>query len=118
MAFPSSPSGTRMRQRCTVTPRENVLRTCGQRLGAVGELRLHLERGGLVDRRDLPEDVVGLAVQLRELQVARLELVRASWNHRGEQQRHGHEQERALSHGRSVGSFASMLTSYSPRILA
>ena len=27
MAFPSSPSGTRMRQRCTVTPREKVLRT-------------------------------------------------------------------------------------------
>ena len=27
MAFPSSPCGTRMRQRCTVTPREKVLRT-------------------------------------------------------------------------------------------
>ena len=81
MAFPSSPSGTRMRQRCTVMPRENVLRTSRQRLGSVGELRLHLQRGGFVDRGDLPEDVVGLLVQLRELQVGRLELVRASWNH-------------------------------------
>ena len=90
----------------------------GQRLGAVGELRLHLERRGLVDRRDLPEDVVRLPVQLRELQVARLEFVRASRHHRGEQQRDSHEQERALSHGRSVGGFASMLTSYPPRILA
>ena len=73
-----------MRQRCTVTPRENVLRTSvAPRF--LRELRLHLERGGLVDRGDLPEDVVRLAVQLRELQVARLELVGASWNHRGEQ---------------------------------
>ena len=110
MAFPSSPSGTRMRQRCTVMPREKVLRTSRQRLGSVGELRLHLERGGLVDRGDLPEDVVRLLVQLRELQVARLELVRASWNHRGEQQCHDDERERDCSHRRSVASFVSMLT--------
>jgi hypothetical protein len=55
-------------------------------------------------------------VKLRELEIARLELVRASWNHRREQQRHSHEQERKLSHGRSAGAFASMLTSYSARI--
>ena len=118
MALPSSPSGTRMRQRCTVMPREKVLRTWRQRLGSVGELRLHLERGGLVDRGDLPEDVVRLPVQLRELQVARLELVRASRHHRGEQQRRQPRAGRELSHRRSVGSFASMLTSYPPRILA
>ena len=77
-------------------PREKVLRTSRQRLGSVGELRLHLQRGGFVDRGDLPEDVVGLLVQLRELQVARFELVRASWNHCAEQQRHGHQQERGF----------------------
>ena len=65
----------------------------GQRLGAVGEQRPHFERGGLVDRRDLPEDVVGLPVQLRELQVARLEFVRASWRRCVEQQRDSHEEK-------------------------
>ncbi len=83
------------------------LREC---LGPVGELRLHLERGGLVDRRDLPEDVVRLPVQLRELQVARLELVRATWNDRGEEQCHDDERERDRSHRRSVASSVSMLT--------
>src|SRR4029450_1766310 len=81
-----------------------------QRLGSVGELRLHLEGGGLVDRRDLPEDVVRLLVQLRELHVARLELVRATWNHCGEKQCHDDERERDSSHRRSVASFVSMLT--------
>ena len=67
-----------------------------QCLGPVGELRLHLERDGLVDRRNLPQDVVGLAVYLCELQVARLELVRASRCDRGKQQRHSHEQAESV----------------------
>ena len=55
-------------------------------------------------------------VKLRELEIARLELVRASWNHHAEQQRHSGDQKRERSHGRSAGAFASMLTSYSARI--
>jgi hypothetical protein len=68
-----------MRQRC-------------HRLGSVRELRLHLERGRFVDCRDLPEDVVGLLAQLRELQVGRLELVGAGEHHHAKRQSHRHQQ--------------------------
>jgi hypothetical protein len=90
------------------TAREGAarLREC---LGPVGQLRLHLERCGLVDRGDFPEDVVRLVVQLRELQVGRLELVRATWNDRGEEPCGDDEQDRDGSHRRSVASFFSML---------
>ena len=110
MAFPSSPSGTRMRQRCTVTPREKVLRTSVSASVPSGNCGFTLSVVDFVDRGDLPEDVVGVLVQLRELQVGRLELVRATWNHRGEEQCHDDERERDCSHRRSVASFVSMLT--------
>src|SRR4029450_2015736 len=83
-----------------------------------GELGLHLQRGGFVDRGDLPEDVVGLLVHLRELQGGRFELVGASWNDAAEQQRDRRQQKRRLSHRSSIDGFASMLTSYPLRIFA
>ena len=115
MGLPSSPSGhTNAPALHRDTARKRAAHL-GQRFSAIRELRLHLQRGGFVDRGDLPEDVIRLVVQLRELEVARLELVGASGNDCRKQQRRGDEQASARTHRRSVGNVASTLTSYSPR---
>ena len=77
------------------------------------ELRVQLQRGGFVQRRQLPQHLVGGGVELAQLQVGGAEFVRRGRHHRTAQQQPQCQEAAQLGHGVgfACGRFGSITTS-------